>query len=660
MRTLLPIALLVLCAASSAFGQDHGFPFGNPGYAEFDFKVYAADTSAQAVVLDEFGEAYIDLETLDKVIFKHHIRIKILKPQGLKYADYSIALYNNNKGKEELLRSVKASSFNLRSSITETKLENSKVFTEKYSKNLTVKKFALPDVRVGTILEIAYEIESPFLFNFRTWKFQEEIPKRRSEFWATYPANYEYNVVLKGFQKLDKNESKLIKDCVGTRSTLGTTPAADCAQFKYAMNNIPAFVDEDFMVARSNYMSSINYELATVRHFTGQVNKITQEWKDAEQEMRQDTRFGTQLKKGKDIAEGLGVDDADAPATLPRAKKIYEAHKAWYQWNGEYGMLTEQGIRKAFDERKGNVADINLALVAVLRHQGFAADPVILSTRANGFVTEVHPVLSDFNYVVARVRIGETYYLLDATDDYLTFGMIPERCINGKGRVMTDKESAWIDLKPTEKSRQVTLISLTLGKDGKLTGKVQNSYAGYAAMEQRKRIRSYANENEYVTEVAEKVLKAADVKAHKLTDVDSLYKPLSEVFDIEVDGFADEQTRHHVLAPFIADRWDANPFKSPQRLYPVDFGIPIDETIIINLDLPPGVTITDLPQKVGLALPNAGGRFLFDARYTENRLTLQSNLIIARTIYSSEEYHYLKELFNSVVSAQNANIVLQR
>jgi len=412
------------------------------------------------------------------------------------------------------------------------------------------------------------------------------------------------------------------------------------------------------MVAKSNFLSAVYFELATVRHFDGKVDKITREWKDAELEMRQEQRFGTQLKRGKDIATELRLTTGKT-ASLAEAKKVYEAVKGWYQWNGTYGMFSEFGIRKALEERKGNVADINLSLAAALRYAGFDADPVLLSTRENGFPTELHPVLSDFNYVITRLRIGEAIYLLDATDDYLTFGMIPERCINGKGRVMGEKESYWIDLKPTDKSRQVTFIGLHLSADGRLSGKLQNTYTGYAAMAQRKRIRSYNSEQDYVAEV-DKILKTADIKAHTLTDVDSLHKPLSETFDVELDGFASDQERHLVLSPFIADRWESNPFKSPERLYPVDFGIPIDETVIINLELPPGIKITDLPQKVALGLPNAGGRFLFEARRTDTHLTFQSNLTISRTLYTSTEYHYLKELFNHVVSTQNLDVVLER
>lgn len=656
MRLFLLVVIYPLALA--VYGQDHGFAFGKPGRQDFDLTVYKTDTSARAVVLDEFGEAHIDLESLNKLVFQYHVRIKILKPRGLKEADYAILLYDNTKGRVEWLRSVQASAFNRTSTgFSETKLDPRKVFTDKYNKHYTAKKFAIPDVRVGTIIEIAYEIESPFLFNFRTWQFQDDIPKIHSEYWGSYPANYYYNITLKGFQKLSKNESEVVKDCIGNSHGLSHSASADCTLFKYAMNDIPAFVEEDYMAAKSNFLSSIHFELATVRHFDGRVNKITQEWKDAERELDEEPRFGTQLKRGREIASELNIA-RDNATNLALAKKVYGAVKHWYQWDETNGIFSES-IRKAFEGHKGSVADINLLLVAVLRYAGFDAEPVLLSTRENGFPTELYPVLSDFNYVIARVRIGESFYLLDATDDYLVFGMIPQRCINGKGRVMAEKGSFWIELKPTDRSRQVTLINLSLDTTGRLSATVQNNYVGYAAMLQRKRIRSYTSEQEYVDEV-DKMIKTADIKAHTLTDVDSVEKPLIETFNMELDGFATAQDRHLLLSPFIADRWGTNPFKSAERLYPVDFGVPIDETVIVTVTMPAGITITDLPQKIALALPNAGGRFLFDTRRMDNQITIQSNLVINRTLYTSTEYHYLKELFSQVVAAQNLNLVLER
>ena len=67
----------------------------------------------------------------------------------------------------------------------------------------------------------------------------------------------------------------------------------------------------------------------------------------------------------------------------------------------------------------GNAADINLLLVAMLNKAGIEANPVILSTRENGFIAMAHPSLSDCNYVVARAVVDGKQILLDATEPNL-------------------------------------------------------------------------------------------------------------------------------------------------------------------------------------------------------------------------------------------------
>ena len=73
------VGLLLVCPLFS-FGQyDNGFPFGKITYAELDMKNYSKDTSANAIVLNEFGEAYIDSDGENNLVLEYHIKIKILK-----------------------------------------------------------------------------------------------------------------------------------------------------------------------------------------------------------------------------------------------------------------------------------------------------------------------------------------------------------------------------------------------------------------------------------------------------------------------------------------------------------------------------------------------------------------------------------------------------
>jgi hypothetical protein len=652
------ILLLLLFSGSTLFSvaQDHGFPYGQTTYRELDMKVYEKDTAAVAVVLNEFGEAYIDNSNDNNLLFEYHAKIKILKKGGLSYADFEIPLHKR-ESRAERVRSVRASSFSYENgSMKETKLESKNLFTENISKYWDASKFAVPNVRVGSVVEVHYIIESPFIFNFHNWEFQSDIPKVMSEYWASVPANYKFNISLKGFLKLTKNESEVIRDCY----TPGGGYQADCARFKWGMKDIPAFKDEAYMTARSNLLSMINFELAEVQYFDGRKDKITREWADVEDELRKDEKFGVQIKRGKDIIdEHVELLIAGETDPVAKAKKIYDFIKAWYRWNDVYGTYSEFGIKRAFDKKTGNVGDINLSLIAALKYAGLNTEPVILSTRKNGWVTELHPVLSDFNYVVAKLNINNKSYLLDATDDFLPFGMLPERCLNGKGRVLGEEESYWHELNPSEKSRKITLINLKLEPDGVFKGTLQSTYNGYAALDKRKEIHAAGSDKEFVHELGKK-MNNLDIRNFKIENTEELARPLVVKLDIEMTQTENMNASGFLFNPFIIGRWEQNPFRAAERLYPVDFGVPLEETLILNFEFPDNFAPVDLPQKVGLALPNAGGRYLFDLQQQGSRLSINNSLQISRTLFTSEEYHFLKELFNRVIAVQQTDLIFKK
>ncbi len=424
------------------------------------------------------------------------------------------------------------------------------------------------------------------------------------------------------------------------------------------MNDIPAFIEEEYLTASKNYLSSINFELSEVKYFTGGSDKITKEWKDVEEELRREQRFGLQLKRGKEIV-GSSIEQILKGETDPlaKAKIIYDFIVNHYTWNGEYSKYCENGIKKAFDDKKGNVGDINLSLIAAFRYAGLSADPVILSTRDNGYATELYPVLSDYNYVIAKLTVNDKTYLLDATDPLLPFGMIPFRCLNGRGRVIGDRQTSWEALTTSDKFKRVCYVKLRLDNDGNWTGSVQNTYAGYEALVKRREILSLTNQDEYQRKLGNKV---SDFTISKLEikNLENKSEPLTEIVEIEMESLSGTSTL--MFNPFFIHKREINPFKSSERLYPVDFGSTTDDRITINIELPESVQVVNLPERIALALPNDGGRFIFDARQEGRMIVISSWLSLNKPIFSSGEYHYLKELFSRIVQVQNTDIIFRK
>jgi hypothetical protein len=266
--------------------------------------------------------------------------------------------------------------------------------------------------------------------------------------------------------------------------------------------------------------------------------------------------------------------------------------------------------------------------------------------------------MSDFNYVIAKLTINGKDYLLDATDPYLSFGMIPLRCLNGKGRIIGDRQTSWYDLKPSDKMKETTVLLISIKDDGESSGTVQNTMLGYKALDQRKNIHSFSTVEEYKKDY-DNHQNLITVQNHTIENLDSLDKYLVEKMEIELDGFDSNQSTI-IFNPFIVNKWKENPFKSTERLYPVDFAAPIDERITIQIDYPGNIEVVSVPDAVALALPNKGGKYIFSIQNLTGRLMISSWLTIDRTLYSSDEYHYLRELFNNVVQAQGSHVIFKR
>jgi hypothetical protein len=82
--------------------------------------------------------------------------------------------------------------------------------------------------------------------------------------------------------------------------------------------------------------------------------------------------------------------------------------------------------------------------------------------------------------------------------------------------------------------------------------------------------------------------------------------------------------------------------------------------MIFTLELPSAFEITDIPAKAGLLLPNGGGKFIYDVQANGNKLVLNTALSISKPVFTSEEYHFLKELYARILQVQNEDLVLKR
>ncbi len=648
--------ILFTLLSSTALAQD--FKFGEVNNDDYKLNRNSIDSNANAIVIQEFGKSSMQVNDSDNriiLIFEYHVKLKIFNKDGFRHANILVPIYKG-ENQEEFISEIKASTYNYNNGVfEETVMDKKAIFTEKRTKNVEFTKFTLPNLKDGSIIEYSYRLESPNIFNFKSWDFQSDIPKISSEYQVNIPAIYNYNVLLRGPYKLTDQKVELFQECMRLSGV-----SINCSKISYIMKKIPAFIEEDYMTAASNFKAAVYFELSDMQRINGTKQSFTKTWKDVDYELTTAKGFGAQMKR-KDVYKEIVPDLIKNAATdLDKAKAIYNYIKKQLKWNNYYGIQSEEHLKTVLENRTGNVADLNLSLIAALSAANLDAEAVILSTRDRGVVNKLYSVISEFNYVVAKLNIGTESYLLDATEPLLPFGLLPLRCINDQGRVINlKKPSYWIDLKASQKS--VTSYSLdgVLSKDGKIKGTILTHSLGYDAFNKRKEIKKHNSVEEYVEKLDEQMPNLSILK-EEIFNIDSLEMPLTEKYEVEFSVHSATDATVLYLNPFFINRISKNPFNLNDRTYPVDLGTATDERIVINITLPEKYELLEKPKDMAIGLPNSGGKYLLQTTVEGAKLTISQYKQLSRAIYSPEEYLYLKEFYSNIIQNQKTDLLIKK
>ncbi|NMC39969.1 MAG: transglutaminase domain-containing protein, partial [Bacteroidales bacterium] len=280
----------------------------------------------------------------------------------------------------------------------------------------------------GSVIEFAciLTLEEEALYALIPWEFQKEIPVVFSSFTFSYPEFFRYKNFISGNPRLVKFSSSTKRQYLEGREY-------DVITSSWYAQNVPALISEPYSKGLSENQTVLTFELGSVEYFGTRTQEITPTYKTLNEKLLKRDDFGLALSRTdflnrevKNITKGLNDD-------LSKLKAIHSYLSKKILWNGIKDYTSSGPLRKVFYREKGNSADINMILIAMLRSAGIRADPVILSTRSNGTISQISAMVQQYNYLVARVVAGGEIYLVDATEPLSPFNLLPFDCLNGKG-----------------------------------------------------------------------------------------------------------------------------------------------------------------------------------------------------------------------------------
>lgn len=660
--------LLVTAAGTTIAQKSQNSPeikYGKIDPADLEKKVYSIDSGASAVVLSDVASCRIEGSNKGgfAIVFRHHKRVHILNKNGYHHGDVAIQVYNGNNIDVEL-ENLKAVTYNLENGkVVESKLEKSNVFREKLNRNYSLKKFTLPNIKEGSIIEYEYKIVSDYIHELRPWSFQGDAPHLWSEYRVTIPQFFRYAFLSQGYQPFFINEQKsgtttyMIADATTTGATERATVSSGYTEYRWAMKDVPALKKESFTSDIGNHVSKIEFQLsATLEPLVPR--NIMGTWSGLTTDLLKNEYFGAHLSNNNSwLADVVKPMIGEPVSELARAKKIFEYVRNNITCTDHSSVYMDQAPKNVLKSKNGNVADINLLLTAMMRYAGIQADPVILSTTDNGYTFELYPLLGRFNYVVTRVLADGKEYFLDASRPRLGFGKLAADCYNGHARIVDERATPIFLTADSLKERKITSLFIRNNEKGEWVGSLQQASGYNESLDIRDKVKE-KGQDAFFAEVKKAYPVEVEITQPAFDSLDLYEQPVGMRYSLALRR-EDEDILY--VNPMFGEGYKENPFKSAVRVYPVEMPYTMDETYVLSMEVPAGYEVDELPKQVAVKLNEQGdGYFEYLVSHSGNVISLRSRIKLQRAYYTPEEYDYMREFFMMVVSKHSEQIVFKK
>jgi transglutaminase-like putative cysteine protease len=653
MRVSLCIVFFLLCTFSPLFAQLKIEDWGDITPEDLKMTVYDRDSSAASVVLQDYGHlsCFVDPTRGLSTRLSRHKRIKIFKTDALDKGNIFIPYYTKSEGVSDIDIMVYGADG------TKTKVKSENIFNEKLNEGVSAKKIFIPNLQIGSIIEYRYQLESSDILTPDQWFFQTDVPVRLSRFEFVYPEDFEY-VSVRFYNAKPVLDVARVTNVETGRGFGNSKLVQSVTCFEY----LPAVKPEPYITTIKDHQTHIGFQLKSYLAQNGMVVPVFADWKEAAKNLEGNISFGDQYKNARYYDNITEAFAASGGASLTSPAEVAQAAIKFLGqivWNGSYHIYpTDRSINKAFEKKIGSSADKNLALVAILRDRGFKAYPILVSTRNHGGYIEGYPILDQFNSVIVGLVNGTDLTIYDATSQFNSANIIDNAHSNYYGWMLDKANPGWVEVKPTTRTETV-LYNASLTTDLELIGKMSMRLGGQAGVSFRKQHLETPSgaflKKRYTDQFVEVAIDSINVESADVT------KPVSLNYTAKFTNAA-QKVGEVIYLPIMVEKFfDKNPFTSLTRNFPVQFPFPMKNEYILNLTIPDGYTVEDLPAGTKLVTYDGGPQFQISSKMnSDTEIQIRMSFSLKDLQYKAELYDAIRNFFSGLDEKQQSQIVLKK
>jgi hypothetical protein len=517
---------------------------------------------------------------------------------------------------------------------------------------LYAKTIALPEVRVGSIIEYRYTVTSLVSSASQYyWTLNQDLFTRLARFSNRPIGNMQLRLyVPQGWPK-------------------GTTPARleDDGAVRMEARNLPAFEEEEFMPPAVNLTQRVEFA------YSGPSNGATDFWQEAFRQVNVDFERGMKPSSAlrKTVDGIVKVGDTDEQ----KVRKLYEHVRGIPNTEFE-APLSEKEIsrRSRFNQPVqqfaevgkrgfGNSRQLVLYFVALLRTAGLQAQPVLVGARWDRFFEREARRLSDLSGTLASVQLGDRELLLDPSVPLLPFGSLSWFHTAVDAVKLDATGGQWMEI-PGPTASEATIrreASLKLDADGVLDGSVSVTFTGHAAVALRMAMLNVSTDQR--REVLEAELKShlppsAAVKLVGQPDWTGMGTPLQAKFQMTVKDWVASSGSRLLVGLGVFGGREKGVFVTENRRHPIYFQYPYESEDLIRIEYPAGYHLESAPSSPPLVDPLL--RYSTSVETADNAVVMHRMMGIGVVLAPASAYPSFRSFFQSVRGGDEQQVLLVR
>lgn len=631
--------------------------YGKIEKEDFTIQLSSEDSSSNAVILFDYSEINPERDERFKII--RHFRIRVLNPGDMGLGEFEYSFNKPFYGQE--FKKIEATSYNLRNGkIQKKKLSRDNIFEEEEFAGWASKKFAVPDIEEGTIFEVRYEFMLGSPDQIPNWYFDKEYPVKWSEFKILLPVYYRFSLVQsvnRDFYRKEVKDTKTSLRISNYRAGFSSHISSPAQEFRWVMRNVPALEEEPYISSIQNYRNFVYLQFNGIEIPQYQISATNNEtWQKFASSILSDRYLGEDVAPDEwsnKLAESICGNESSDREKL----ECIHSYINDFSVNSFSAYYPQKRLRTVDSNQSGSKTELNLLLIKLLRSSGISVDLVFLSTRNNGKVLKEYVLADQFNKLIARVKLDDEYYLIDASSNIPSI-LLPLDNLNGEGLIASKSNSVWTKLENNFQTGTDINVRAKISSNGSISGSVQVESEGYHALRLDEEYNSedvdYLNSHIFTQPIV------SEFDSISYSSM-SYYNPQNSIEANFVGSISSDSTLDDIIyiQPAGFDFLGLPSLENQGRRFPIEF--PFGQRIVykIRIEIPDGYAIEDLPSGNVISIP--GKRFNYVDSYLKfsDAVVIERKFLALDTEFKQDQYPIIKAIIGAV-NAPTATIVLKK